>query len=68
VTAIDYSSLTYVLVTTADGSVFNVSKVILTVPLGVLQANSITFNPPLAKTKTAAINRLGMGVMDKLWL
>jgi monoamine oxidase len=34
----------------------------------VLQSNSIKFTPVLARTKTDAINRLGMGVMDKLWL
>jgi monoamine oxidase len=36
--------------------------------LGVLQAGDIAFTPDLAQTKKDAINRLGMGVMDKLWL
>ena len=41
---------------------------IVTVSLGVLQSNSIKFDPALSSSKTSAINRLGMGVMDKLWL
>jgi monoamine oxidase len=34
----------------------------------MLQSNRIKFTPALAQTKTDAINRLGMGVMDKLLL
>jgi hypothetical protein len=34
----------------------------------VLQSKSIKFTPALSRRKTDAINRLGMGVMDKLWL
>jgi monoamine oxidase len=33
-----------------------------------LQKKSIQFNPPLSDEKTAAISRLGSGVMTKLWL
>ena len=43
-------------------------KVIVTVPLGVLQAKSITFIPSLAKSKIDAINRLGWGFYEFLWL
>lgn len=57
-----------VVVTANDGSTFEADKVIVTVPLGVLQANSIQFVPALSADKTAAIQRLGMGSMDKLWL
>jgi monoamine oxidase len=42
--------------------------VIVTVPLSVLKDKTITFKPALAKSKADAINRLGMGLMDKLWL
>ncbi len=55
-------------VTAIDGSEYTATKVIVTVSLGVLQANKIKFTPSLASSKTDAINRLGMGVMDKLWL
>lgn len=41
---------------------------IVTVPLGVLQAGTITFDPPLPAAKTAALGRLGMGLLDKVVL
>jgi monoamine oxidase len=34
----------------------------------VLQAKSITFDPPLPPAKQQAIDALGAGLMDKLWL
>jgi monoamine oxidase len=67
VETIDYSG-DVVTVETTDGETYTADKVIVTVPLGVLQAGSITFVPELAEEKTDAIDRLGMGVMDKLWL
>lgn len=42
--------------------------VIVTVPLGVLKAGAIGFDPPLPTAKLAAIGRMGMGVLDKLYL
>ncbi|WP_108666505.1 flavin monoamine oxidase family protein [Euzebya rosea] len=39
--------------------------VIVTVPLGVLKAGTITFDPPLPAATRGAIDRLGMGVLDK---
>ena len=42
--------------------------VIVTVPLGVLKAGTITFSPPLPERKQAAIRKLGMGTLDKLYL
>ncbi len=67
VSKIDYSGED-ITVTTVDGSTFTADKIIVTVPLGVLQASKITFTPALAASKTDAIKRLGMGVMEKLWL
>ena len=43
-------------------------RVIVTVPLGVLKAGTITFDPPLPEPKRAAIARLGVGVLDKVVL
>ena len=43
-------------------------RVIVTVPLGVLKAGTIEFAPPLPAAKAAAISRLGMGVVDKVYL
>lgn len=42
--------------------------VIITVPLGVLKAETIAFDPPLPEAKRGAIERMGMGLLDKLYL
>lgn len=55
-------------VTTASGAVFSAKKLCCTAPLGVLQNNTIRFDPPLPATKTIAIKSLGMGLLDKIVL
>jgi monoamine oxidase len=52
----------------ADGTAQTFDAVIVTVPLGVLKAGTIGFEPALSSEKLAAIERMGMGVMDKLYL
>ncbi len=42
--------------------------VIVTVPLGVLKAGNITFDPPLPQEKQTAIEGLEMGLLNKLCL
>jgi len=42
--------------------------VLVTVPLGVLKRGSIQFEPALPDRKQRAIERLGMGVLDKVYL
>ena len=42
--------------------------VIVTLPLGVLKQGSVSFSPPLLNDKQSAIQRLGMGVLDKVYL
>jgi hypothetical protein len=44
----------------------NTLQAIITVPLGVLQKGSIAFTPALPASKQTAINRLGMGLLDKV--
>ncbi len=44
------------------------NAVIVTVPLGVLKAKQIAFDPVLPAEKEAAIMRMGMGVLDKVYL
>jgi monoamine oxidase len=66
VTAID-SSTALVKVTTDKGS-FTADKVIVTVPLGVLQKGTISFKPALSTKKQNAISRLGMGNFNKCYL
>jgi monoamine oxidase len=41
--------------------------VVVTVPLGVLQAGTITFEPELPAPHREAIAKLGMGLLDKYW-
>ncbi len=54
-------------VTTSNG-VLEAERVIVTLPLGVLQAGKVAFDPPLPAAHRAAIDRLGMGVLDKCYL
>lgn len=53
---------------TAEGAVHVGSHVLLTVPLGVLKAGVIRFDPPLPAERRSAIDRLGFGRLDKLAL
>lgn len=47
---------------------FVADRVVITLPLGVLQHNEVRFSPPLPEQKRAAIDRLGMGVLNKCCL
>lgn len=49
----------------AGGTRYEAAAVIVTVPLGVLQAGRPRFTPALPQEKQAAIGRLGMGVLSK---
>ncbi|MBX2801028.1 MAG: FAD-dependent oxidoreductase [Myxococcales bacterium] len=44
------------------------SAVVVTVPLGVLKAQTISFTPPLSDDKQGAIERVGMGLLNKVIL
>lgn len=55
-----------VTVTTNQGQVTG-TRAIITLPLGVLKRGTITFAPALSAAKTAAINRLNMGVLNKAY-
>ncbi|WP_153806672.1 FAD-dependent oxidoreductase [Nocardia sp. SYP-A9097] len=54
-------------VETDQGS-FSADRVLVTVPLGVLKTDAITFDPPLPAAKQQAIRTLGMGLYNKLFL
>lgn len=45
---------------------FTADYVVMTVPLGVLQRGDITVDPPHTAEHQTAINRLGMGVLNKV--
>jgi monoamine oxidase len=53
--------------TLADGAPFSCDRVVVTVPLAVLAADDITFDPPLPDTHRAAIDTMGTGLLDKVW-
>jgi phytoene dehydrogenase-like protein len=54
-----------VAVTTAAGTIRG-SHAIVTVPLGVLKAGRIRFDPPLPASKAGAVARLDMGNLEKV--
>ncbi len=55
-------------VETQSGSVFTADRVIVTVPLGVLKAGSISFAPALPASLKGAINALDMGILNRTCL
>jgi monoamine oxidase len=67
VTSIDYSKTTLKIITEAGNS-YTADKVILTVPLPILQKEKITFTPPLPAEKQQAIQTIGIDTGLKLIL
>lgn len=59
VTEIDYSTSS-VKVICADDDIVTADKVIVTVPLSIMQSNDISFVPALPDSKVAAYNRIGI--------
>jgi len=57
-----------VAVSLADGRVLTADHAVLAVPLGVLKAGDIAFGTALAFEREAAIDALGMGLLNKCWL
>ncbi len=54
-------------VETSSGT-FSGKKAIVTFPLGVLKQAAVKFDPPLPESKQSAIDRLDMGVLNKVYL
>lgn len=59
---------TGVVVGSTDGASDMFDAVIVTLPLGVLKQGTVEFDPPLPNPKRRAIERLGMGLLDKVYL
>jgi len=55
-------------ITTKENQEYEARYVIVTLPLGVLKAGTVEFNPELPEEKQAAIKRMGMGLMNKAYL
>ena len=51
-----------------NGARFDADHVIVAVPLGVLKAGRLRFDPPLPKAKQTAVARLEMGLLNKHFL
>ncbi|SDL44117.1 flavin monoamine oxidase family protein [Microbacterium azadirachtae] len=51
-----------------DRGTFSAAQAIVTVPLGVLKAGAIAFEPPLPEAVAGPLARLGMGVFNKVFL
>ena len=63
---IDYSGRT-VRITSSRGD-FEAPRAVVTLPLGVLKSNTVTFNPGLPAKKLQAIRQLGSGALNKCFL
>ena len=66
VTSIDYSGSSVTVTSETETQAFD--AVIVTVPLGVLKAGSIAFTPSLPGRTQRAIDVLGYGTLDKIYL
>ena len=53
-------------VVTTDCGEFRGQRTVITLPLGILRAGSVTFTPVLPASKQNAIHRLDMGTLNKL--
>ena len=67
VTEIDYQQQ-LVAVRTSKGDVFHCKKLVSSLPLGVLQQGKVKFNPPLPLSYAEAIQNMGNGVANKLFV
>jgi monoamine oxidase len=55
-------------VTDRSGQLWQAAQVVVTLPLGVIKAGAVQFLPPLPAPQQAALQRLGMGVLNKVLL
>lgn len=67
VASIDYAGKD-IRVMTKDHQVFDAQKVIITVPITILQSEDIQFYPPLPQEKKAAFQKIGMDAGMKVFL
>ncbi|KAG1655688.1 Lysine-specific histone demethylase 1B [Nymphon striatum] len=67
VTKIDYTQNEVTVSTSANQS-YQANKVIVTLPLAILQKNCVDFIPELPEEKNSAINSLGAGIIEKVIL
>jgi monoamine oxidase len=66
VTGVSYDA-SEVEIETSSGT-YGARKIFVTFPLGVLKQGAVRFDPPLPASKRSAIERLEMGVLNKVYL
>jgi len=62
------SVVRYVTLDTNKEETIEADHVIVTIPLGLLKAKAIKFSPPLPASKEESIERLGYGLVNKVFL
>ena len=67
VAAVDHAG-SQIVVSTAAGTSQAATRVVVTIPLGVLKRGAVSFSPALPLAKQRAIARLGMGLLNKTCL
>lgn len=67
VTAVEHGA-DGVLLRTRGGAVYEADALVCTLPLGVLKAGDVAFDPPLPAAQRGAIERLTMGTLGKVVL
>ncbi|HLO87116.1 MAG TPA: FAD-dependent oxidoreductase [Nostocaceae cyanobacterium] len=63
---IEYSNGSVKVIT--NKGTFTADKAVITLPLGILKTGTVEFYPALPTRKQTAINKLGMGVLNKVYL
>jgi monoamine oxidase len=63
---VEYSSKGVKIIT--NQGTYEAEQALITLPLGVLKKDVVEFSPPLPERKQTAIKRLGMGVLNKVYL
>lgn len=53
---------------TTDQGEFEAERVVVTLPIGVLRKGVVEFDPPLPEDKATAIEHIGAGVLNKVYL
>ena len=61
-----HSSDNTVVLSTESGDNIEADYVVVTLPLSLLKQRAITFSPELPDSKLQAINKLGVGVLEKV--